>query len=108
MGYNLHIVRGPDYREKVAHQITAKEWQRYVASDPELTLAGYNGPHFALWSGRSKYPEPWIDWERGAIYSKSPDEPIIAKMLEIARRLKAQVRGDDGEVYTSPTEYHTD
>jgi hypothetical protein len=44
----------------------------------------------------------------GAIYSKNPDVPIIAKMLQIAERLGAHVRGDDNEIYTSPTEYHYD
>jgi hypothetical protein len=108
MGYDLHIVRGPDYFDNPAHQITADEWLRYVESDPELKLAGYNGPHFALWTGKSEYPDPWIDWSMGAIYSKNPDAFIVAKMLQIAELLRAQVRGDDNEIYTSPTEYHYD
>src|SRR5882724_9423816 len=108
MGYDLHIVRGGDYYDNPAHQISADEWQHYIESDAELTLAGINGPHFALWSGKSEHPEPWLDWFEGAIYSKNPDAAIITKMLQIAQQLGAQVRGDDGEIYTSPTEFHHD
>ena len=108
MGYDLHIVRGANRYENPAHQIPADEWQRYIKSDPELTLAPENGPHFALWSGPSEYPEPWLDWFQGTIYSKNPDSGIITKMLQIAQQLGAQVRGDDGEIYSSPTESHHD
>jgi len=108
MGYDLHIVRGLDHYENPAHQIAAEEWLAYIKSDPELQLANYNGPNFALWSGQSEYPDPWLDWFGGAIYSKNPDEAIITKMLQIAERLGAQVRGDDGEIYTSPTDFHYD
>ena len=49
----------------------------------------------------SKYPDPWLDWFEGDIYTKNPDEPILAKMLGIASSLGAKVQGDDGEVYRS-------
>jgi hypothetical protein len=61
MGYDLHIVRGADYFENPAHQVSAGEWLRYIDSDPDLTLAGYNGPLFTLWSGTSENPEPWLE-----------------------------------------------
>ena len=109
MGYDLHIVRGPDFWGNPDHQVSAEEWHRYIESDPELTLAPYNGPHFALWSGASAHAEPWIDWFRGfSVYSKNPDAAIINKMLQIAAHLSAHVRGDDGEIYTSPTEFYRD
>ena len=104
MGYDLQIVRGGDYFDNPAHQITAEEWLSYIASDPELKLAGVNGPHFVIWDGPSEYPEPWLDWQFGTIYSKNPDAPIVAKMIQIAERLCAQVRGDDGEIYRSPSD----
>jgi hypothetical protein len=65
-----------------------------------LELAGYNGDHFALWNGKSKYPDPWLDWFEGNVFSKNPDDPLIDKMVEIAKKLDAKVQGDDGEVYT--------
>ena len=99
MGYDFHITRAESWTEGERSPITAEEWLGYVASDPELKLAGYNGPHFALWQGKSRHPEAWFDWYRGCITTKNPDPPLIAKALEIARRLRARVVGDDGEVY---------
>ena len=100
MGYEIHITRAPhDYYENVGHHISAAEWLAHVEADPELKLAGYNGPHFALWSGQSRNPEPWFDWSRGNIHTKSPDPPTLEKALRIAEALRARVQGDDGEIY---------
>lgn len=99
MGYDLHITRAKFHSENDGEWITADEWLRFVAADPELKLAGYNGDYFALWSGPSSYPDPWLDWFSGNIYSKNPDDPIVDKMVEMAKQLDAKVQGDDGEIY---------
>jgi hypothetical protein len=99
MGYDLHITHAKLHSDNDGQSITAEEWLRHVEQDPELKLAGYNGDYFALWSGRSSYPDPWLDWSRGNIYSKNPDHPIIYKMVEIAKKLNAKVQDDDGEIY---------
>jgi hypothetical protein len=99
MGYDLHITRAKFHFENEGAWITADEWLRYVEEDPELKLAGYNGDYHALWSGKSEYPDPWLDWFNGNIYTKNPDDPLIDKMVEIAKELKAKVQGDDGEIY---------
>jgi hypothetical protein len=100
LGYDLHITRRANWSDEEGPEITAEEWLAVVHDDPELTLAGYTGEHFALWRGKSKYPEPWLDWEDGNVVTKNPDDPLIDKMVEIAKRLDAKVQGDDGEVYT--------
>src|SRR4051812_36570701 len=99
MGYDFHITRAEFHATNEGHEITDKEWLKIVDEDPELRLAGYNGPFFAIWSGRSKYPEPWLDWFRGNIYSKNPDKAIVQKMLQLAELLGGRVQGDDGEFY---------
>jgi hypothetical protein len=53
-------------------------------------------------NGRSEYRDPWLNWRDGNVYSKSPDEPIMDKMVAIAKALNAKVQGDDGEVYLGP------
>ncbi|QWV92377.1 hypothetical protein KP004_14330 [Geomonas oryzisoli] len=106
MGYDLHITRKTFWADDDGPEITSLEWLEAVNKDPSLTLAGYNGDFFVLWTGPSEYEEPWLDWREGEIYSKNPDEAMITKMLEIAGRLGAAVQGDDGEIYTSPTEFH--
>jgi hypothetical protein len=99
MGYDLHITRAKFHFENEGAWITADEWLRYVESDPDLKLAGYNGEYFALWSGKSEYPDPWLDWFQGNIYTQNRDAPLIDKMVEIAKKLDAKVQGDDGETY---------
>jgi len=99
MGYDLHITRAEFWSKNEASKISEIEWLEYVKTDPELKLAGYNGPYFAIWSGKSEYVDPWFDLCGGNIYSKNPDGPIIGKMLEIAKKLNAKVQGDDYEVY---------
>lgn len=99
MGYDLHITRAAFYYENDGRWITAEEWLRFVEEDSELRLAGYNGDFFALWSGKSQYPDAWFDWYKGNIYTKNPDDPMIDKMVEMARKLNAKAQGDDGEIY---------
>ena len=104
MGYDLHITRAEDWANNTGHTITADEWLKIVAEDSELRLAGYNGPYFALWTGPSKYPDPWLDWMDGNIYSKNPDKASVQKMLQIAAQLRARVQGDDGEIYVDASQ----
>ena len=108
MGYDLQITRGG--RAPVGEQ----EWRSYVAADPEFELTGvaetptpdgvlrYENPGLACWSGHPGGEQVWFDFRRGRVVVKNPDEPTIAKMIEVARALGARVEGDDGEVYESP------
>jgi len=98
MGYDLHITRRKDW-SGTGNDIAAEEWLAYVKKDPELLLSRENGAHFALWNGKSEVPDPWLDWSEGNIYTKNPDQALIDKMVAIARELRAEVQGDDGEIY---------
>jgi hypothetical protein len=104
MGYELHITRAEFHACNEGHEITADEWMRYVQSDPELCSFPDNGAYFVQWSGKSKYPDPWLDWFAGNISTKNPDKAIVEKMLQIAQALGARVQGDDGELYEDTSE----
>ena len=99
MGYDLHITRARSWSDNSRHKISVEEWLACVAKDSELRLSPQTGPYFALWSGKSTHPDPWLDWSDGNIYTKNPDEALIEKMVSIARELRAEVQGDDGEIY---------
>jgi hypothetical protein len=103
MGYNLHITRRKDWSSH-GNDITAQEWLSYVESDPELTLSRQSGEYFAIWDGKSKSVSRWLDWHKGNIYTKNPEESLIDKMVAIAAVLHAEVHGDDGEIYRSDHE----
>lgn len=85
------------------NDITVPEWLAYVARDPELSLWPENGSYMARWSGKSKDSDAWLDWFKGNVYTKNPDEALIEKMIHIAHELGATVQGDDGETY--PTKH---
>jgi hypothetical protein len=104
MGYDLHITRKEFHADSDGPEITADEWMAYIASDPELRLAPECGKHHAMLRIQSKYPEPWLDWFGGCVYTKNPDKAIVAKMIQIAERLNARVQGDDGEFYEDTSE----
>ena len=100
MGYDLHITRRKVW-SGAGNGITSEEWLAHAKKDPELLLFSENGPYFARWNGKSEYPDPWLDWNEGCIYTKNPDKALIDKMVAIAVELRAQVQGDDGEIYHS-------
>ena len=101
MGYDLHITRKKLWSAEEGPVITAEEWLAYVAGDPQLRLDPNMKTYAVRLAVPSKYPDPWLEWFEGDISTKNPDEPILAKMLEIAIALKAKVQGDDGEIYRS-------
>ena len=43
--------------------------------------------------------DTWLDWSDGVIYSKSPCDALIDKMVRIAWILNADVRGEEGEYF---------
>src|SRR5690554_771364 len=99
MGYDVHITRAEHWPENEGHEIAASEWHDVVNNDPDLRLARYNGPHFAIWDAHPEIDEAWLDWDAGNITTKNPDRALLRKMTELAARLDAQVLGDDGELY---------
>ena len=100
---DVHITRADNWAQNEGHEILASEWLDLVDHDPELQLAGHNGPYFAIWSGDPDDPEAWLDWDDGNVSTKNPNERLLEKMVEIARRLGARVQGDDGEWYPDAT-----
>ena len=99
MGYDLHITRKENWYDEDGPQITAEEWLQCIADDRELDLAGVNGDYFAYWRGLSSISVDWLDWFEGNIHTKNPEDALIDKMVQIAKKLNAKVQGDEGEIY---------
>jgi len=90
---------------------TSSEGPPHVFADPELELTGsakaatwdgvlrFERPGLTAWRGHPSGDVVWLEWDRGKVTVKNPDEPTIAKTIVIASRLAALVVGDDGEVY---------
>jgi hypothetical protein len=102
MGYDLHITRKEDWSDEDGPTISEAEWRCVIEEDPELQLdtetscTMSDGEYvYAAWNG-----EPGaLGYYNGEITTKNPEQPLIRKMVSIARRLNATVQGDDGEIY---------
>lgn len=104
MGYELHITRAPsNFFENEGCEIGVNEFLSIVERDPELKLAGYNGPHHTVFVDEPAYGT-WLDWCHGNIDSKAPSSRMILKMIDIAERLKARMQGDELEYYDRESE----
>ena len=116
MGYDVHITRAEHWLDSKESPIALKEWFEYVAGDPEMELEGvavgkvkgkaavtYANKGLAVWKAYSLHDEGgnkvWFDFSDGRIVVKNPDDEILAKMKRIAKKLRANVVGDDGEQY---------
>jgi hypothetical protein len=99
MGYDLHITRKEFWADEEGETIRLDEWQRYVASDSEIESDPDNPGHenYVLASHPERWPLWW--WKDGEIYTKNPDDEVIAKLVQIADALRARVLGDDDEIY---------
>jgi hypothetical protein len=98
MGYDLHITRKRDWSDEAGPVITETEWRSLVATDHELSLdteTQCDDYIFAAWNGEAGA----LAYHEGEITTKNPDKPLVVKMVRIARSLRAQVQGDDGEIY---------
>ena len=114
MGYDIHITRASDWSESEERPISIEEWSAYVTSDPEMQLDNYaqverdghvlrHEGSIAVWVTYSGHAVggnmAWFCYSDGQIQVKNPDREILGKMLQIANRFGAKVRGDDGEEY---------
>lgn len=106
MAYDLHIVRTKDWTEAASAPITKQDVDTLIATDSELAWsttdyvdmadeAGVSTRYYMItWRG-----EPCFWWYRDQIQCSGPDEPQVAKLVQMAHALKAHTVGDDGETY---------
>src|SRR3954463_6112972 len=102
MGYDLHITGKQSWSDEDGAAISEAEWRRVIDQDGELRLDTQtqltmsDGEYvFASWNGAAGA----LGYYNGEITATNPEQPLIRKMVAIARRLDASVQGDDGELY---------
>lgn len=105
MSYNVYITRAEFWAENEGTEIPADEWQELVGADPELAIDEKGGPGFAVLMTAGDDQPAWLDWTEGNIYASYPGSALQRKMLQIAARLGARLQGDDGEIYTSISDF---
>jgi hypothetical protein len=104
MGYKLHITRSHDWWDDEPRKIVREEWERIVASDPDLKLYSESEAENRDPCYRLEIP----DLDNAFYYSERTGtidvgrgyfEDVLWKLLEIAAKLGAVVQGDEGEYY---------
>lgn len=100
LGYDLHITRRNFWADDDGQAITLEEWLVYVALDVDIEADPQNpGPeNYVIASHPDRWPLRWHR-RRGEVYTKNPDDLVVAKLVQIARALNARVLGDDDEIY---------
>ncbi len=109
MSYQISITRASDRFSAEQHPISHEEWLQFVEGEPSLETSRTD---YTEWKDIGRiYSTVWLEcpdpkngpnqlhWYDFAITVWHPDEAIIAKMVEIAARLKANVIGEEGEFY---------
>lgn len=106
MGYYVYITRRENHYDERGPTIDAVEWQALVDSDPELSFRPNDDPLTAYWSPDGLETDVWFAYsrEQGDVETKNPDAIAVGKMLQIAVALGARVQGEDGEIFSIPTE----
>jgi hypothetical protein len=97
MGYDLHITRKCEWSDEEGPVITEGEWRNIIAGDSELALDTEticDEYVFATWNGERGA----LAYHDGEITGKNPENPLIWKMVRIAKMFGAHVQGDDGEI----------
>ena len=84
------------------------EFVGFVRADAEFSYPGRMGDDSADWRSPKNGYESWLTWADGQAYTKNPEPEFIDKLVGVALALRAQVQGDDGEVYLSATEIQTE
>jgi hypothetical protein len=106
-GYQVNIVK-----ETGKGKIELTDWLNYANRDNEMRLDGFAeatnplGEHvkienegITLWLAHPENWSVWFDYRDGKIIVKNPDQESRMKMIDIAKKLGAVVKGEDGEYY---------
>ncbi len=115
MGYDIHIHRRLRWFD-IGSDITTEEWDKLINGDPELehtekVEVPFKGGIFsyklkdtllAKWMNPPSNEVFWFDLRKGKISTKYNKDEILIKAIEIAKKLKAKVQGDEGETYYLP------
>lgn len=116
MGYDIHMTRKEFWTpDDETPDIPLDEWKSFIETQDNLKLTNlavaplkdrttlqFKNEGIAVWTGCSKgnkYGEVYLNYSNGSISVKNPDDEILKYMCDIAIKLKAIVRGDDGETY---------
>ncbi len=99
MGYDVFVTRANHHFDGSQTPIPEGDWRAMIDNDPDLSAPDDAYQNYAVWAHPGRKPGSWIDWASGNLFSRSPDESFLRKLIDLAGLLGATVQGMDGEHY---------
>ena len=84
--------------------ITKQEWSTYLETDPTITVDIQNSEEDFLVSIDEQEFSLWYDRNSCDLLTKNPTPEAIGKMIDISKKLKATVQGEESEIYLTPND----
>jgi len=100
MGYDLHLTRREDW-SSTGNDISKDEFFAVIRADPEFHFPSEIGDDYVVWHSPKTGYQSWLHWNEGQIETKNPEKEFVDKLALVAGQLKANLQGDDGELYYS-------
>jgi hypothetical protein len=88
------IIQEVEWRSVVSTDLTFRD-----ASAEEIGRARPSNSHYSIWLGHPEGLDAWFIWTDGQIDIRNPDEAMVAKAMELAMKLKANVVSEMGEIF---------
>jgi len=102
-GYNVYITKKEFYLND-GECITKQDWNTYLETDPNIKLDVKNPEDDYLVSLDGEEFSLWYDYNSCDLITKNPTPKTIGKMIDISKKLKATVQGEESEIYLTPDE----
>ena len=102
-GYNVYITKKEFYLND-GECITKQEWSTYLETDPTITVDIQNSEEDFLVSIDEQEFSLWYDRNSCDLLTKNPTPEAIGKMIDISKKLKATVQGEESEIYLTPND----
>ncbi|MCU4415176.1 hypothetical protein KTH71_14215 [Acinetobacter sp. WU_MDCI_Axc73] len=102
-GYNVYITKKEFYLND-GTCITKQEWNTYLETDPAIKVDIQNSENDFLVSIGEQEFSLWFDYNFCDLLTKNPSPEALSKMIEISKKLKATVQGEESEIYLNPND----
>ena len=103
-GYNVYITKKEFYLND-GECIPKQEWNTYLETDPTITADLQNSEKDFLVSIDEQEFSLWYDDRNSCdLLTKNPTPEAIGKMIDISKKLKATVQGEESEIYLTPND----
>ncbi len=104
MSYNLYISRKEYWGNEDGEDIKKEEFDECIKNENIEKVSDDEYIWKSAFGDQREEPSFWYEEEFGSITAKNPEPETIKLMCILAKKLKAEVQGEDGEIYDENAE----